>query len=111
MIIQRVVELSKETPRIISLLDDRVYLRSEYEGEEGYVPPSALNVNRNEVEIMAACDTVSSLKAAHGRAHPVDQERDGRFEKAIAELIDFYYTSEGISPKELSEFYMEARAV
>lgn len=95
----------------IVLLDDRTYIRAEYEGEEGYEPGSALNNNRNEVEIMAACDTVSSLQAAHGRAHPVDMERDGRFEKSIAELIEFYYTSEGADAKDLSDFNIEARIV
>lgn len=94
-----------------ALLDDRTYVRCEYEGEEGYVPVGPLNTNRNEIEVMAACDTVSSLMAAHGRAHPVDMERDGRFEKAIAELIEFYYVSEGYDKKNLSDFNIEARIV
>jgi hypothetical protein len=94
-----------------ALLSDRVCLRSQYAGEVGYTPPVALRLNRNEIEIMAACDLYSALKTKHGRMHPNDQTRNGLLEYEIQKLIERHYTNEALGPKALSEFKLEARIV
>ena len=90
-------------------ISDRVYLRSMYTGEVGYAPPAALRSNRNEVEIMAACDLYSTLKTNFGRQCPTDQVRNGLLEYEIQKLIAKYYTGEGLGLKDFSEFNLEAR--
>jgi hypothetical protein len=92
-------------------LTDRVYVRSQYPGEVGYSPPAALRNNRNEVEIMAACDLYSTLKTNFGRCHPNDQVRNGRLEYEIQKLVQKYYTTEALGLKDFSEFNFEARIV
>ena len=92
-------------------LTDRVYVRTQYSGEIGYVPPVALRNNRNEVEIMAACDLYSTLKTKFGRMHPNDQVRNGLLEYEIQKLVAKYYTSESLGLKDFSEFNFEARIV
>ena len=92
-----------------ALMSDRVYLRSQYPGEVGYAPPLALRNNRNEVEIMAACDLYSTMKTKFGRQHPNDQARNGLLECEIQKLVARYYASEGLGAKDLSEFNLEAR--
>lgn len=94
-----------------ALLTDRVYLRSQYPGETGYTPPAALRVNRNEVEIMAACDLYSTLKTTFGQSNPAKQTRNGLLEYEIQKLIAAYYTGEGFGIKDFSEFNIEARIV
>jgi len=94
-----------------ALIEDRVYLRSTYDGDTDYEPPAALRANRNEVEIMAACDLYSTLKTNFGRMSPNDQIRNGRLEHEIQKLIARYYADEGYGPKEFSAFDLEARIV
>jgi len=92
-------------------LTDRVYVRSQYPGEVGYSPPAALRNNRNEVEIMAACDLYSSLKTTYGQCNPSKQARRGLLEYEIQKLIALYYTGNGLGLKDFSEFKFEARIV
>ena len=94
-----------------NLISDRVYLRTRYPDEVGYNPPVALRANRNEVEIMAACDLYSTLRTNFGRMHPNDQVRNGLLEYGIQKLITKYYADEGFGPKDYSEFQLEARIV
>lgn len=92
-----------------AILSDRVYVRSAYPGEVGHSTPLPLRNNRNEIEIMAACDLYSTLKARFGRCNPRDQARNGRLEYEIQKLIAGYYADEGMGLKDFSEFKMEAR--
>jgi hypothetical protein len=92
-----------------AIVADRVYVRSQYPGEVGYTAPAALRVNRNEVEIMAACDLYSTLKTNFGQCNPSKQVRNGRLEFEIQKLITKYYADEGMGPKDYSAFKMEAR--
>jgi hypothetical protein len=92
-------------------LSDRVYVRSTYTGEVGYVPPAALRANRNEIEIMAACDLYSTLKTNFGQCNPSKQVRNGRLEQEIEKLLQLYHTSEGLGIKDFSEFKLEARII
>ena len=94
-----------------ALLSDRVYLRSQYTGEVGYAPPAALRLNRNEVEIMAACDLYSTLRTTFGQCNPNKQVRNGLLEHEIQKLISKYYTDEALGVKNISEFNLEARIV
>ena len=94
-----------------ALLSDRVYLRTQYAGEVGYAPPAALRPNRNEVEIMAACDLYSTLRTNFGQCNPNKQVRNGLLENEIQKLISTYYENEGLGAKNLSEFNLEARIV
>ena len=94
-----------------ALLSDRVYLRSQYDGEVGYAPPAALRPNRNEVEIMAACDLYSTLRTNFGQCNPNKQVRNGLLENEIQKLISTYYENEGLGAKNLSEFNLEVRIV
>ena len=90
---------------------DRVYVRNQYPGEVGYNPPAALRNNRNEIEIMASCNLYSSLKKNFGQMHPNDQSRNGLLEFEIQKLAEMYHTGEGLGPRILSEFNIEARIV
>ncbi len=90
-------------------ISDRVYLRSQYPGEAGYNPPSALRSNRNEVEIMAACDLYSTLRAKFGQCNPSKQTRNGLLEYEIQKLIDCHCASSGLGPKDISAFKLETR--
>ncbi|HBL23901.1 MAG TPA: hypothetical protein DDZ40_07255 [Deltaproteobacteria bacterium] len=90
-------------------VSDRVYLRSKYPGEVGYNPSSALRSNRNEVEIMAACDLYSTLKTTFGQCNPSKQIRNGLLEYEIQKLIDRHYTNSGLGLKDFSAFNLEAR--
>jgi hypothetical protein len=90
-------------------LTDRVYVRSQYPGEVGYSPPASLRNNRNEVEIMAACDLYSSLKTTSGQCNPNKQVRRGLLEYEIQKLVAKYYTGEALGLKDFSEFKFEAR--
>jgi hypothetical protein len=94
-----------------ALLTDRVYLRSQYAGEEGYAPPLPLRNNRNEVEIMAACDLYSTLKKSVGQCNPNKQTRNGLLEYEIEKLIAEFYAGEDLGLKDFSEFNLEARIV
>lgn len=93
------------------LLSERVFLRSSYSDEEGYDPPQALRNNRNEIEIMAACDTYSSLKANFGQCNPTKQVRSGDLEFEIEKLLAKYHSDEGVGIRDFSEFNFEARIV
>ena len=92
-------------------LSDRVYVRSQYTGEVGYVPPLALRNNRNEVEIMAACDLYSTVKADFGQCNPNRQTRKGLLEYEIQKLIDRCYVGQSLGLKDFLEFKLEARIV
>jgi len=92
-------------------LSDRVFVRSQYPGETGYVPGLALRSNRNEVEILAACDMYSTLKTIHGQCNPSKQSRNGLLEYEIQKLIAQCYTGQGLGLKDFLEFKMEARIV
>ena len=92
-------------------ISNRVYLRTIYPGEVGYSPPAALRSNRNEVEIMAACDLYSTLKTTYGDCSPTRQIRNGLLEYEIQKLITKYYTSEALDLKDFSAFNLEARIV
>jgi hypothetical protein len=92
-------------------VSDRVYLRSQYPGEVGYNPPSALRSNRNEVEIMAACDLYSTLKTNFGQCNSSKQVRNGLLEYEIQKLIARHYTASGLGLKDFSAFNLEARIV
>ncbi len=92
-----------------ALVSDRVYLRTQYTGEVGYNPPAALRGNRNEVEIMAACDLYSALKTVSKECNPSKQVRNGLLEYEIQKLIAKYYTGEALGLKDFSEFKLEAR--
>ena len=92
-------------------ITDRVYVRSQYAGEVGYTPPAPLRNNRNEVEIMAACDLYSILKTNSGQCNPNKQVRNGLLEYEIQKLITRYYSGEAMGLKDFSEFKLEARIV
>lgn len=94
-----------------SLVSDRVYVRTQYDGEVGYSTPMSLRLNRNEVEIMASCDMYSSLETNFGQCNPSKQTRMGRLEYEIEKLISLYYSGEGFGKKDISEFILEARIV
>ena len=100
-----------EEEKQAALLSDRVYVRSEYPGEVGYTPPLSFRNNRNEFEIMAACDLYSSLKTKFGRMHPNDQARNGLLEYEIEKLATLYHSGEGLGPKEFARFNIEVRIV
>jgi hypothetical protein len=90
-------------------VSDRIYLRSAYPGEVGYDPPAALRGNRNEVEIMAACDLYSTLRTNFGQCNPGKQVRNGLLEYEIQKLIAKHYTGLGLGLKDFSAFNLEAR--
>lgn len=90
-------------------ITDRVYVRTKYEGEQNYVAPASLRNNRNEVEIMAACDTYSSLYERCGQMNPAKQTRNALLEAEIEKLITRYY--EGRDAKDMSVFTLEMRIV
>ena len=93
--------------QIGNVLDPHLFVHTGPDGSN----PNPLRRNRSEIEIMAAADTWGDLFRINQDHHPRSQERDGAFEKAIADLIQATLDASGHWPKGFADMQMEARLI
>jgi hypothetical protein len=96
-----------------SLIEDRYYVSQvEEDGTAWSNMRGGLQLGRNEIEVHAGFEAWNRLLLGTQRRCPIDQERDARFEQAINELVQaFYSVQENIYPSTMLEFKMDARII